>query len=112
MVCGDKKITSWDIRSSKPLLENFSSKKTLSCVRVVSNGSRIMSSSYDSYLKVYKSDSFEVTFQEKMEAPILCFDVSRNNQFLGIGLENKKIVMKSRANTKDDEVDDESEKEI
>lgn len=45
-----------------------------------------------------------------MESPILCFDVSRNNQFIGMGLENKKIVVKSRANTKDEEGDDESEK--
>lgn len=45
-----------------------------------------------------------------MEAPILCFDVSRNNQFLGIGLENKKILMKSRANTKDEDAENESEK--
>lgn len=47
-----------------------------------------------------------------MESPILCFDVSRNSQFLGIGLENKKIVLKSRANTRDEDIDDEEEKEI
>lgn len=58
VACGDKKITSWDIRSSHPRIENTSSKKTLSCIRVLSNGSRVMTSSYDSYLKVYKSDTF------------------------------------------------------
>ncbi len=63
VACGDKKITSWDIRSAKPVFENFSSKKTLTCVRVLSNGSRIMSSSFDSYLKVYKSENCEVTYQ-------------------------------------------------
>lgn len=41
-----------------------------------------------------------------MESPILCFDVSRNNQFIGIGLENKKIVFKSRAHTKDEDAEE------
>lgn len=63
VACGDKKITSWDIRSSKPLFDISNSKKILTCVRVLSNGSRIMSSSYDCHLKVYKSDTFEVTYQ-------------------------------------------------
>ena len=45
-----------------------------------------------------------------MEAPIICFDVSRNSQFIGLGLENKKILMKCRANTKDDDVEEEEEK--
>ena len=58
VVCGEKKITSWDIRSQKPLFENISSKKLVSCVRVASKGSRIISSSYDNYLKVYKTDTF------------------------------------------------------
>ena len=63
VACGEKKISSWDIRSTKPQFENISNKKLVSCVRVASKGSRIISSSYDNYLKVYKSDTFEVTYQ-------------------------------------------------
>lgn len=63
VACGEKKISSWDIRSSRPVYENENNKKLLTCVRVVSNGSRVMTSSYDCHLKVYKSDTFEVTYQ-------------------------------------------------
>ena len=86
VACGEKKITSWDIRSPQPLFENVSNKKLVSCVRVASKGSRIISSSYDNYLKVYKSDTFECTYQEKLEAPIISFDITHNSQCIGIGL--------------------------
>ena len=58
IACGDKRITSWDIRSNKPVFENESHKKTVNCVKVVSEGSRFISSSSDGYLKVYQSNSF------------------------------------------------------
>lgn len=35
-----------------------------------------MTASYDQYLKVYKSDTFELTYQDKMAGPINCFDLT------------------------------------
>ena len=55
LACGDKKITSWDLRYTNPLIENTGHKKTVTNVKVVSDGARFLSSSSDGYLKVYKS---------------------------------------------------------
>lgn len=45
-----------------------------------------MTASYDNYLKVYQADTFELTYMEKMTAPIQCFDVSENNLHIMMGL--------------------------
>lgn len=61
--CGGNKVTLWDIRSEKCLMTASNHKKIVSCVRVVSEGSRFMTASYDTYFKIYKSDTFELTYQ-------------------------------------------------
>lgn len=68
----------------------------VSSVKVVSNGSRYVTSSLDNYLKIFKSDTFQLTYQEKFDAGILAFDMSQNNQCLAVGIEGGKILLKSR----------------
>jgi hypothetical protein len=48
----------------------------VSSVKIVSNGSRYVTSSLDNYLKIFKSDTFELTYQEKFDAGILAFDIT------------------------------------
>jgi hypothetical protein len=80
----------------KELFSACNNKKTVSSVHVISNGSRFMTSSFDQYLKVYKSDTFELTYQDKMASPIHCFDMSASGQHMFIGLEGGKLMTKTR----------------
>ena len=59
-----------------------------------------MTTSYDNYLKVYQSDTFELTYMEKMPASIQCFDISENNLHIMIGLEGGYLYHKSRSSKK------------
>lgn len=52
----------------------------------MSEKNRVITSSFDGYMKVYKSDSLEVTYQEKMEAGIVGFDVGAGGLALMLGL--------------------------
>lgn len=81
----------WDVRTGKGLFEARNNKKIVSGVKVVSQGSRFMTSSYDNYLKVYQADTFELTYMEKMIAPIQCFDVTANNLNIFLGLEGSLL---------------------
>ena len=83
---GGNKMSLWDVRTGKELFQARNNKKIVSGVKVVSHGSRFMTSSYDNYLKVYQADTFELTFMEKMPAPIQCFDVTANNLHIFLGL--------------------------
>lgn len=59
---GGNKMSLWDVRTGKSLFEARNNKKIVSGVKVVSQGSRFVTSSYDNYLKIYQSDTFELTY--------------------------------------------------
>lgn len=55
---GGNKLSMWDLRTNKPLFEGRNNKKVVTSVKVVQDGSRIITSSQDQYLKIYKTDTF------------------------------------------------------
>jgi WD40 repeat protein len=55
---GGNKVSLWDLRTAKPLFEGRNNKKIVSCVKVIKDGSRFITTSYDNYLKIYKADTF------------------------------------------------------
>jgi len=94
---GGNKMSLWDVRTGKELFQARNNKKIVSGVKVVSHGSRLMTSSYDQYLKVYQADTFELTFMEKMTAPIQCLDITDDNLHIFMGLEGGILTSKSRS---------------
>ena len=86
MACGGNKVSLWDVRTGKELFSACNNKKTVSGVHVVNQGSRFITTSFDHYLKVYKSDTFELSYQDKLPAAVNCFDVTQNNQHIILGL--------------------------
>ena len=45
------------------MFEGRNNKKNVTNVRLISQGSRYVTTSLDHYLKVFKSDSYEMTYQ-------------------------------------------------
>ena len=91
---GGTTLKVWDIRTSKLMFENSNNKKTLTCVRTLRDGDRILTSSLDQQLKVYNTSTLEVTYQEKYDDAIVSFDVTNDSKHIGIGLNNGVIVVK------------------
>jgi hypothetical protein len=86
----------WDLRMGKQLFSACNNKKTVSSVKVASAGTRFITASFDQYLKVYRSDTFQLTYQEKQAAPIHCFDLTSNAQQMLLGLEGGQLIAKTR----------------
>lgn len=63
VVGGGKKVSLWDIRRGEKLGWAGNNKKPVSGVRVFSQGARFITISLDHYLKVYRSDTLELTYQ-------------------------------------------------
>jgi WD40 repeat protein len=104
---GGNKMSLWDIRAGKELFQAKNNKKIVSGVKVLSQGSRFATVSYDQYLKIYQSDTFELTYMEKLPSPVLCFDTTANNLHFFLGLEGNKLYSKSRkSKALDQETDD------
>lgn len=96
IVGGGNKVSIWDIRTGKTLFEGRNNKKVVTNVKLISEGSRYITTSLDHYLKVFKSDTFELTYQEKLEGGILTFDCTSNSQTLALGVEGGKVIFKGR----------------
>jgi hypothetical protein len=86
----------WDLRMGRQLFSACNNKKTVSSVKVASGGARFITASFDQYLKVYRADTFELTYQEKQSAPIHCFDLTSNAQHILLGLEGGQLLAKNR----------------
>jgi hypothetical protein len=80
----------------RQLFNGCNNKKTVSTVKVASGGARFITGSFDHYLKVYRADTFELTYQEKQTAPIHCFDLTSNAQQILLGLEGGQLIAKNR----------------
>ena len=78
--CGGNKVFLWDLRMGRQLFSGCNNKKTVSSVKVANGGARFITSSFDQYVKVFRADTFELTYQEKMAAPVHCFDLTNNAQ--------------------------------
>lgn len=76
MASGGNKVSLWDVRTGKELFSACNNKKIVSAVKVVNHGSRFVTASYDQYFKVYKSDTFELTYQDKLPFSIGCLEVT------------------------------------
>jgi U3 small nucleolar RNA-associated protein 15 len=63
IVGGGNKVSIWDIRTGKAMFEGRNNKKVVTNVKLISQGSRYITTSLDHYLKVFKSDSYEMTYQ-------------------------------------------------
>ena len=74
--CGGNKVSLWDVRTGRELFSARNNKKVVSAVRVVNKGARFVTGSYDQYLKVYKADTFELTYQDKLPFAIGCLEVT------------------------------------
>ena len=58
IVGGGNKVSIWDIRTGKAMFEGRNNKKVVTNVKLISQGSRYITTSLDHYLKVFKSDSY------------------------------------------------------
>jgi WD40 repeat protein len=63
IVGGGNKVSIWDIRTGKAMFEGRNNKKVVTNVKLISQGSRYITTSLDYYFKVFKSDSYEMTYQ-------------------------------------------------
>lgn len=73
---GGPSLKVWDVRTNKCLFQNYNNKKTLTNVKILSEGDRILTAGLDQQLKIYNSSTLEVTYQQKYEDSIIAFDIT------------------------------------
>lgn len=93
---GGTKTMLWDVRrNERPILEINSNTKTISCVKIIESGKRVLTGSYDQFLKIYDQD-MKFVHQKKMQAPIMNMGVSYDMESITFGYANGIVEILNR----------------
>lgn len=109
VACGGTAVSVWDVRNGKKLHYGANNKKTVTCIKVLESGERFLTGSLDQHLKVYSTDLFELTYNEKYSDAIMSIEVTQNQRILAVGLNSGQLHIKG-SGTKDDDDNSEEEK--
>lgn len=82
--------------NKEPISVLSSHKKTLTCVRFVSNGDRVFTSSLDKMVKVFNCENYQLTHQFKYPAAVNSFDLTEENTHLAVGMAEGTISIRKK----------------
>ncbi|CAG9790945.1 unnamed protein product [Diatraea saccharalis] len=94
---GGTEIKVWDIFNGGKLLANISQHhKTVTCLRLASNNSRLMSASLDRHVKIYDISTFKVVHNIDFPNAILSMGISDHDDTLAVGMIDGVISIRKR----------------
>jgi len=84
------------VRQNKVVGSSMNNLKTVTTVKVTSNDQRIITGSLDQQIKVLDPENFTVHYQQKYQAGIMSFDITKNQTYFALGMKyvykNKRII--------------------
>lgn len=85
--CGATEIRVWDAVAGGKLLAKVSQHhKTISCMRLASNGRRLLSGGLDHHVKVYDIGTYETVHTMTFPSSVLSLGISPNDEYLVAGM--------------------------
>lgn len=85
--CGGTEIRLWDILNGGKLITKISQHhKTVTCLRMTSDGRRLLSGGLDRHVKVYDIANYNVVHSMRYPNSILSMGISKNDEFLVCGM--------------------------
>lgn len=94
---GGTDIKAWDAFAGGKLLASFSQHhKTITCLRLASNGKRLMSGSLDRHVKIYDVATFETVHTLDYPNSILSLAVSKNDDTVVVGMVDGLVSIRRR----------------
>lgn len=94
---GGTEIKVWDIFNGGKLLANISQHhKTVTTLRLASNGSRLMSASLDRHVKVFDISNFKAVHNIDFPNAILSMGISEHDDTLAVGMIDGVISIRKR----------------
>ena len=106
----------WDIRrNDKPVSEISANTKSVSCVQIVQSGKRVLTGSYDQFLKIYDSEeNLKIVHQQKMAGPIMNIAVTHSMESLAFAYADGSIEILNRKldSTADKQTDNDQDWEV
>ncbi|KAL4490288.1 hypothetical protein ABPG72_004327 [Tetrahymena utriculariae] len=108
---GGTQVSIWDLRAGNAIDKLNHNLKTLTCGKYISNGDRLITSSIDQSMKIYRTDTYQITHQFKFPSPILSFDMTQNTKCFAVGMADGVLEIRSNQKKLGEQVDSDDEKE-
>lgn len=97
LTSGGTDVKAWDAFAGGKLLANFSQHhKTITCMRLASNGKRLMTGSLDRHVKIYDVATFKVVHTLDYPNAVLSLAVSKNDDTVVAGMVDGLISIRRR----------------
>lgn len=111
LTAGGTVIKMWDAIGGGKLLGSLSQHhKTITCLRLASNGKRLMSGSLDRHVKVYDLKSYEVVHTLDYPNGVLSLGVSENDETVVAGLVDGLVCIRRMEEDQKKNVEEKKEK--
>lgn len=84
---GGTEIKVWDAFAGGRLLAKISQhSKTVTCMKLASNGKRLLSGSLDRHVKFYDTTNYQTVHTMDFSSPILSLGISKDDETLAVGM--------------------------
>lgn len=96
LTAGGPHIRVWDVVAGRILAQVTQHHKTVTCLKLASDGQRLLSGSLDRHVKVFDVATYQVVHTLDFPSPILSLDVSPLDQVLVVGMTSGLISVQRR----------------
>ncbi|KAL8695215.1 MAG: hypothetical protein Q9218_000253 [Villophora microphyllina] len=117
LAAADNQISVLDLIAAKPvhLIQNH--QKTVTCLCLASNKTRLVSGGLDGHLKIFETSAWNVVYGSKYPSPILSLAIistgtAREDRHLAVGMQSGVLSIKTRLSGQQKVKDREREKEM
>ncbi|KAH7935143.1 U3 small nucleolar RNA-associated protein 15 homolog [Rhipicephalus sanguineus] len=96
LTAGGPHIRVWDVVAGRILAQMTQHHKTVTCLKLASNGQRLLSGSLDRHVKVFDVATYQVVHTLDYPSPILSLDISPQDKVLVVGMTSGLISVQRR----------------
>lgn len=96
LTAGGPHIRVWDVVAGRILAQVTQHHKTVTCLKLTSNGQRLLSGSLDRHVKVFDVATYQVVHTLDYPSPILSLDISPEDRVLVVGMTSGLISVQRR----------------
>ncbi|KAK8757783.1 U3 small nucleolar RNA-associated protein 15 homolog [Amblyomma americanum] len=98
LTAGGPHIRVWDVVAGRMLAQVTQHHKTVTCLKLASDGQRLLSGSLDRHVKVFDVATYQVVHTLDFPCPILSMDISPQDKVLVVGMTSGLISVQRRKN--------------
>lgn len=96
LTAGGPSIRVWDVVAGRLLAQLTQHHKTVTCLKLATNGQRLLSGSLDRHVKIFDVSTYQVVHTLDYPSPVLSLDISPHDNVMVVGMTSGLISVQRR----------------